>query len=66
MESWIFLHIPIEEWQERWISNYKRIFDAWEDGGVRGLVVGRMRFVKEDGSSISAFAPDLRVYETVA
>ena len=33
MESWIFFHIPLEQWVERWISNYKAIFDAWEDGG---------------------------------
>ena len=65
MESWIFLHIPIEDWQERWISNYERIFDAWEDGGVRGLAVGRLRFRQEDGSFIGAFAPDPKVYETL-
>ena len=62
MESWIFLHMPIEHWIERWIDNYKQIFAAWEDGGVRGLAVGRMRFKQEDGSFVRAFAPDPRVY----
>ena len=64
MEAWIFVHTPIEYWIERWISNYKTIFDAWEDGGVRGIVVGRMSFLREDGMHIRAFAPDPKVYES--
>ena len=64
MESWIFLHFPIERWVERWIDNYEQIFDAWQDGGVRGLAVGRMRFLQEDGSYIRTFAPDPKVYES--
>lgn len=64
MESWIFLHLPIEYWQERWIANYRRIFDAWEEGGVRGLAVGRLHFRQEDGSFVRAFAPDPKVYES--
>jgi hypothetical protein len=63
MESWIFLHMSIEWWVERWISNYKQVFDAWEDGGVRGLAVGRLRFQQEDGSFVRAFAPDAKIYE---
>lgn len=63
MESWIFLHFPIELWVRRWIDNYEQIFDAWEDGGVRGLAVGRLRFLQPDGSFIRAFAPDPKVYE---
>lgn len=63
MESWIFLHMPIEYWHERWIDNYKSIFDAWADGGVRGLAVGRLRFAQEDGSFARAFAPDAKAYE---
>ena len=43
---------------------YKTIFDAWEDGGVTGIVVGRMRFVESDGSSKRAFAPDPKVFES--
>ena len=45
MVFWIFAHIPIEHWHERWIANYATIFDAWEDGGGHGLVVGRMRLL---------------------
>ncbi|MDA0334866.1 MAG: hypothetical protein O2782_06860 [bacterium] len=63
MDSWIFLHIPIEYWQQRWIDNYKAIFDAWEDGGVRGLAVGRLRFRQEDGAFVRAFQPEPKVYE---
>jgi hypothetical protein len=64
MESWIFLHVPIERWVERWIDHYEQIFDAWEDGGVRGLAVGRLHFLQEDGTHIRAFAPDPKVYES--
>src|SRR5438477_117456 len=35
---WIFLHDPLE----RFFSNYQRTFDAWAEGGVRGIVVGRL------------------------
>ena len=64
MQCWMFVHVPIEHWIERWISNYKRIFDAWEAGGVRGIVVGRMRFLQKDGTFVRAFAPDPKVYES--
>ena len=62
MECWIFVHIPLQNWDERWISNYQRIFDAWEDGGVRGIVVGRLRLKQEDGSEIRPYAADPKVY----
>jgi hypothetical protein len=29
---------------EHLLDNYERLFDAWEDGGVTGLVVGSMNF----------------------
>ena len=64
MECWIFVYFPIEHWWERWISNYKTIFDAWEDGGVRGIVAGRMQFVEEDGTISRAFVPDPKVYDS--
>lgn len=32
MECWIKVSNPLE----RYMADYKRIFDAWEDGGVRG------------------------------
>lgn len=41
MIPWIFVHSPLE----RWLDQYEQIFDAWQDGGVRGIVISRMRFV---------------------
>lgn len=65
MECWIFLHFPIERWIEPWINDHPRIFDAWADGGVRGLVVGNLHFRQKDGSYLRAYAPDPRVYESL-
>ena len=66
MTPWIFVHNPLE----RWLDEYGRIFDAWEDGGVRGIVVGRLWFVQEDGHGMPlwgdtltpAFPADPEVY----
>ena len=58
MEAWIFAHNPLE----RWMADYERIFDAWEDGGVRGIVVGRLYFEQEDGTSVPTFASDPEIY----
>jgi hypothetical protein len=44
------------------MGDYKRIFEAWEDGGVRGIVFGYLRFLQSDGTAIPAFPPDLKVY----
>ena len=62
MKAWVFLcnDSPLEHWME----GYKQRFDAWEDGGVRGLAVGRLRFQQEDGSSARAFVPDPKVYDS--
>jgi hypothetical protein len=59
MIPWIFTHSPLE----RWMADYRRIFDAWEDGGVRGIIVGYMHFVQEDGTTIPSFPADPQVYE---
>lgn len=64
MQCWMFCHVPLEHWNERWIANYKTMFDAWEDGGVTGIVFGRMRFLLPDGSSRRAYPPDPRVFES--
>ena len=60
MQAWVFLcnDSPLEHW----IEGYKQRFDAWEEGGVTGLVVGRMRFRQADGPDIGAFAPDPEIY----
>ena len=43
MEFWVFTcsDSPLEHWLE----GFKQRFDAWEAGGVRGIVVGRMQFL---------------------
>ena len=58
MKCWIFVFNPLE----RYMANYKHIFDAWEEGGVRGIVVGRMFFMEDDGERIPAFPQDPQAY----
>lgn len=58
MVPWIFVNQPLE-W---WMADYQRLFDAWEDGGIRGIVVGRLVFQQEDGTSIPTFRSDPKVY----
>ena len=62
MESWMRIKLPMT-WSNRWIANYKGIFDAWEDGGVRGLAVGRLLCELDDGSYVPAFSSDRKIYE---
>lgn len=58
MQCWIFVFNPLE----RYMSNYKKIFDAWEEGGVRGIVVGRMFFMNDDDTRVPAVPQDPKVY----
>ena len=64
MVPWIFVHNPLE----RWLDDYTRIFDAWEEGGVGGIVVGRMWLKNDAGMSLwgdtltPSFAADPKVY----
>ena len=60
MEAWIFVHDPLE----RYLDNYKRTFDAWEAGGVRGIVIGYLRFIDENGQSLPTFHSDPAVYKS--
>jgi hypothetical protein len=61
MNLWIFTHdgTPLEHWME----GYCERFDAWHEGGVRGIVVGRLNFRQPDGSRIRTWAPDPGVYQ---
>jgi hypothetical protein len=45
MELWMRIGQPLEPV----IDDYPRIFDAWEAGGVRGLVFGRLLFADASG-----------------
>ncbi len=58
MSAWIFCHSPLE----RWVDNYARIFDAWAEGGVRGIIVGYMQFVGPGGKPFPSFPADPKVY----
>jgi hypothetical protein len=60
MVPWIFCQSPLE----RWMADYRRTFDAWAAGGVRGIIVGYMHFVSQDGTTIPAFPADPQVYRS--
>ena len=47
LTPWIRIGQPLEAV----MSDYERIFDAWEQGGIRGLVFGRLVFADEQGQS---------------
>src|SRR4051794_31499918 len=65
---WMYMIWPLEQW----LTNYRRILDAWEEGGVRGIVIGPLRFwdgepkfdftYSRSGAKIQTFAPDPAIY----
>lgn len=65
---WMYMIYPLEQW----LPDYRRTFDAWEEGGVRGIVLGPLYFFKEvprfdltysrPGVKYPTFAPDPRIY----
>ena len=69
---WMYVHSALEHW----MSDYQRTFSAWADGGVRGIVVGPLRFFQNvppyemsyqyqyAGAIYPTFAPDPKVYES--
>ena len=63
MEAWVFTcsDSPLEHW----LDGFEMRFDAWEEGGVTGIVVGRLAFRQDDGSTIPAYAPDPEVYKAL-
>ena len=60
MEAWIFVHNPLE----RWLGDYKRIFDAGQEGGVTGIVGGYLHFELDDGTRVPVFGSDPSVYRS--
>ena len=60
MIGWIFMQDPLE----RWMASYKQTFDAWEEGGIRGIVFGYLRFKQGNGTSIPIFAANPKVYKS--
>jgi hypothetical protein len=67
--AWMYMIIPIDQW----LDDYVRTFDAWEAGGVRGLVIGPLTFYKEiprfefsyarAGDRIPTYVPDAKIYQ---
>lgn len=43
------------------IEDYERVFDGWQEGGVTGVVFGRLLFVTESGTTAS-FDPNPAIY----
>lgn len=65
---WMYMIYPLEQW----LGDYRRTLDAWESGGVRGIVIGPLRFwdgepkfdftYRRAGATIQTFAPDPAIY----
>ena len=65
---WLYMIWPLEQW----LTDYRRTLDAWEEGGVRGIVIGPLRFwdgqpsfdftYARAGAVIQTFAPDAAIY----
>lgn len=66
--AWMYMIYPLEQW----LSDFRRTLDAWEEGGVRGIVIGPLRFwdgppsfdftYRRAGAVISTFTPDAAIY----
>src|SRR5260370_8976344 len=67
---WIYMIYPLEQW----LDNFRQTFDASAAGGVRGIVIGPLRFwdgpptfdftYARAGAKLGAFAPDPQVYKS--
>ncbi len=59
LEPWIRIGQPLETVMD----DYPRIFDAWEAGGIRGMVFGRLLFADAQGGfTIPAFPAKPEAY----
>ena len=60
LTPWIRIGQPLEAV----VDDYERIFDAWDGGGIRGLVFGRRFFADDQGQfTVPAFQGDVAPYE---
>ncbi|MCC6588066.1 MAG: hypothetical protein IT168_15340 [Bryobacterales bacterium] len=69
LTAWMYMIYPLESW----LTDYDRILDAWESGGVRGIVIGPLRFwegpptfdytYRRAGARFSTFAPNPAIYK---
>jgi hypothetical protein len=65
---WMYMIYPLEQW----LGDHRRTLDAWEEGGVRGVVIGPLRFwdgeptfdftYRRAGATIQTFAPEAAIY----
>ena len=60
MKFWVFTHS--DQPLEHWLEGYQQRFDAWEEGGVEGIIVGRMQFKQDDGSIIPSYPANPKLY----
>ena len=59
LTPWMRIGQPLENV----VDDYERIFDAWEAGGVRGLVFGRLLFADaEGGFTVPAYRTDPEIF----
>jgi hypothetical protein len=68
LTPWMYMIYPLEQW----LTDHRRTLDAWEEGGVRGIVIGPLRFwdgvpsfdftYRRAGAVIHTFAPDASIY----
>lgn len=61
MTPWMFILNPFERWAPL-LQDFERVFDMWEAGGVRGIVVGRLVFADGEGNETPTFVADPAVY----
>jgi hypothetical protein len=67
--AWMYMIYPLEQW----LADYQRTFDAWAEGGVRGIVIGPLRFwegppsfdysYRRAGARLGTFAPEPKIYK---
>lgn len=65
---WMYMIYPLEQW----LTEPRKTLDAWEAGGVRGIVIGPLRFwdgpptfdftYRRADATIHTFAPDASIY----
>ena len=60
LTPWMRIGQPLENV----VDDYERIFDAWEAGGIRGLVFGRLLFADgEGGIAVPAYRTNPEIFE---
>ena len=60
LKPWMRIGQPLENV----LQDYERVLDAWDAGGIRGLVFGRLVFADAQGEfTIPAFPGKIAAYE---